>query len=113
MWIWLADFVGGADERDGEGRAGWGVWCIRDLEVVGMQNEKGKEKEKEERRGDRGKREEEVLMIYCWGEIVKEVLVILVCSSGQEWKTEGLRAVWFDAKGEGVIVGRAWKETVT
>lgn len=73
FWKYLTDFVGG-------GRAGFGVRCFREVEEGG----------------------EEVAKIYCWGEVVREVWLVLFIASHR--KVLGVGARWVDAGGEAVVV---------
>ena len=69
------DFVGG-------GRAGFGVRCFREMDEEGDG--------------------EEVAKIYCWGEVVREVWLLLFLASNR--KVLGAGATWIDAAGEAVVV---------
>lgn len=69
--------------------AGWWTWCVRELADLASPEEAGKKRE-------------EVAKIYCWGEIVGEVWLILFIASGGEVKRVGTR--WIDASGEAVVV---------
>ncbi|KAK0510889.1 hypothetical protein JMJ35_006441 [Cladonia borealis] len=75
FWKYLLDFVGG-------GRAGFGVRCFREMDEEG----------------------EEVAKIYCWGEVVREVWLLLFLASHR--KVLGAEAKWVDARGEVVVVMR-------
>ena len=83
FWTFLTEYIGG-------GRAGFGVRCFRENVV----NEEGKE----EGGG------EEVAKIYCWGEVVGEVWLLLFLASDR--KVIGAGAKWVDAGGEAVVVMR-------
>ena len=74
----------------GRGKAGWGVWCAR--EVVG-----------EEGKGGVG----EVWRVYCWGEVVREVYLLLYLASKRKVRGMGMR--WVDAEGK-EVVGMGWRE---
>lgn len=53
--------------------------------------------------GERGKRRgEEVVKVYCWGEVVGEMWLLLFIGSGRKIKGVGVR--WVDAGGEAVMV---------
>jgi hypothetical protein len=57
-----------------EGRAGWGVWCMREGETV---------------------------KVYCWGEVVREVWCMLFLGSHR--KINRVAARWIDSAGEVVV----------
>ena len=80
FWKYLLDFVGG-------GRAGFGVRCFREVD---------------EGVGGAGGGKEEVAKIYCWGEVVREVWLLLFLASNR--KVLGAGAKWVDAAGEVVVV---------
>lgn len=46
-------------------------------------------------------KQEEVLKIYCWGEIVAEVWLLIVI--GGKGKIKGLGSEWIDAEGKVVV----------
>lgn len=121
MWKFLTDFVG-------QGRAGWGVWC--ELSVLGPEWEPqvaGSKESVGEVGGDRvdgdkgrgdglsreeGGREEEenengkgkgrvMLKVYCWGEVVPHVYVVLFLATSRMVKGAG--ACWVDGAGEVVV----------
>jgi len=82
----------------GEGRAGWGTWCVREyVDVVREEiivNE-GKDV------GEGESRREEVAKIYCWGEVVGEIWLVLFLASSR--KVKGVGARWIDAGGQVVV----------
>lgn len=45
---------------------------------------------------------EELLKVYCWGEVVAEVWLIMYM--GGKRKIKGLGSEWIDARGEAVVV---------
>lgn len=67
FWDFLTKFVN-------EGRAGWGVWCMREGETV---------------------------KVYCWGEVVREVWCLLFLASHR--KINRVAARWVDSAGEAVV----------
>lgn len=81
FWTFLTQFIG-------SGRAGFGVRCFRE-NVVDENGESGGE---------------EVAKIYCWGEVVGEVWLLLFLASDR--KVIGAGAKWIDAGGEAVVVMR-------
>lgn len=60
----------------GKGGAGWGVWCTRDDDF-------------------------RMFRVYCWGEIVGHIYLLLYTAS--EGKVKGTGACWIDGQGETVI----------
>ena len=83
----MGQFVG---ER---GQAGWGTWCVREFVRVRDDGDDG---------GDEERRVEEVLKVYCWGEVVGEIWLLLFMASKREVKGVGAR--WVDAGGVAVVV---------
>lgn len=96
------------EEVVGSGRAGWGVWCL--IEKVGAGGDAGEEdvstcateegptgKEQEKAQGE----EMERVKVYCWGEVVKEIWLVLFLASGRHIKGRGAR--WVDSGGMSVI----------
>lgn len=77
FWGFLEQFVGG-------GRAGWGVWCSRGG---------GADGDGEGETGD--------LMVYCWGEVVRHVWLLLYTASRSKVRRMG--CWWVDGGGEVVV----------
>lgn len=121
MWKFLADFVG-------QGRAGWGVWC--ELSVLGpdwepqvarlkesvgevggdrVDGDKGRGDGLSREGGGGGEEEKEngegkgraMLKVYCWGEVVPHVYVVLFLATSRMVKGAG--ACWVDGAGEVVV----------
>ncbi|MCJ1458688.1 hypothetical protein MMC28_009062 [Mycoblastus sanguinarius] len=88
FWKFLTDFVG-------RGQAGWGIWCVREIQNP----EPWKDSDKENRTPGKTT---EVAKIYCWGEVVGEVWLVLFLASDRKVKRVGAR--WVDAGGEAVVV---------
>jgi len=105
----------------GEGRGGWGVWCV--WEGGGGRRgggEGGLAAGLEDGLADgdaasaamagaadrHGGRLEggEVVKVFCWGEIVGEIWILLFVASGR--RVKGVGARWVDAGGEAVVVMR-------
>ncbi|OBT84834.1 hypothetical protein VE02_07287 [Pseudogymnoascus sp. 03VT05] len=84
-WEFLREYIG-------RGKAGWGVWCVRHREHVGEGGEDG---------GHKTGSEGEQWRIYCWGEIVSEVYLLLYLASSRRIRSAG--ACWFDGGGECVV----------
>ncbi|KFY28454.1 hypothetical protein V493_02929 [Pseudogymnoascus sp. VKM F-4281 (FW-2241)] len=57
-WEFLREYIG-------RGKAGWGVWCVRNGGHVGEGGDGGRQLQKMEPEGEQWR-------IYCWGEIVSE-----------------------------------------
>ncbi|CAD6570543.1 MAG: hypothetical protein ASARMPRED_003777 [Alectoria sarmentosa] len=89
FWDYLTKFVGCA-------QAGWGTWCIRENEETVHTKESDKENHAAQHR--------EVVKIYCWGEVVGEIWLLLFIASGRMVK--GVGAQWVDAGGVAVFVMR-------
>ena len=89
FWDFLTKFVGC-------GQAGWGTWCI--WEGQGPIHPKDSDKENHE------PQPREVVKIYCWGEVVGEIWLLLFIASGRKVKEVG--AQWVDAGGVAVVVMR-------
>lgn len=51
---------------------------------------------------DMSGKQEEVVRIYCWGEVVGEIWVLLFMASSRKVKGAGAR--WIDAGGEVVVI---------
>ena len=87
FWQFLAVFIS-------EGRAGWGVWCSMELESNRQNTGSNKENKDPDVR-------EEVVKVYCWGEVVGEMWLVLFLASAR--KVRGVGARWIDAQGETMI----------
>ena len=85
-WKFLHEFVG-------RGRAGWGVWCIREL----LDKRKPDNSDKE----NQSPGQEEFAKIYCWGEVLGEVYLMIFVAAGKSLRTGGAR--WIDAGGDVVV----------
>ncbi|KFY06660.1 hypothetical protein V492_07864 [Pseudogymnoascus sp. VKM F-4246] len=86
-WQFLREYIG-------RGKAGWGVWCVKDGGRTGEGGEG-------ERQLQRGASEGEQWRIYCWGEIVSEVYLLIYLASSRRVRSAG--ACWFDGGGECVV----------
>lgn len=79
FWQFLQKFVGG-------GSAGWGVWCTRcddESEHIPQQTSLG------------------TVKVFCWGEVVKHVYLMLYVASKSQVRKLGLQ--WVDSGGEAVV----------
>ncbi|KAF2860848.1 hypothetical protein K470DRAFT_216319 [Piedraia hortae CBS 480.64] len=73
FWLFLVNFVG-------QGKAGWGVWCRRETQSS----------------SDLG-----TVKVYCWGELVRHIYLLLYVASNSKVKKLGLK--WVDAEGKVVV----------
>lgn len=89
FWDYLSLFVG-------RGQAGWGTWCVRETPAP-VRAADGDEENRVPRHG-------EAVKVYCWGEVVGEIWLLLFIASGRGVKGTGAR--WVDAGGVAVIVMR-------
>ncbi|KAG8530745.1 uncharacterized protein KY384_004102 [Bacidia gigantensis] len=96
VWRWLEDYVG-------NGKAGWGVMCVREMA------EKLENRSNEKEKLILGP-QEEVLKVYCWGEMVKEILLVIFAAGGNVWKGKGLNAKWIDSLGQVAVVATREKK---
>ena len=87
FWHFLTQFIE-------EGRAGWGVWCSREFLSDTGQTGSGTE-------NTDTTVSEEAIRLYCWGELVGEIWVLLFIAS--ERKIQGTGARWLDAS-QGIVV---------
>ncbi|MCJ1414834.1 hypothetical protein MMC32_001163 [Xylographa parallela] len=88
FWEFLAQFIG-------EGRAGWGVWAEKfSSKSPAMDREPLLE-------GEPRDGEAEIVRVYCWGEVVGYIYILLFMGSHR--KIRGMGAMWVDAGGEVVV----------
>ena len=90
FWDFLGKFVG-------QGQAGFGTRCFREMVDVGSGRETGSDKENH----NPGK-QEEIAKIYCFGEVVGEIWIVLFLAT--ERRIKGVGAKWIDAAGEAVVI---------
>ena len=74
------------DRTVGKGNAGWGVWCARDGEATTV---------------DLDQTSLGTVKVFCWGEIVRHVYLLLYVASRSKVKKLGLQ--WIDAEGTVVV----------
>ncbi|KAL5347466.1 hypothetical protein ACLOAV_007778 [Pseudogymnoascus australis] len=88
-WEFLREYIG-------RGKAGWGVWCVREGggAHIGEGSEDGGQLQKLGSEGEQWR-------IYCWGEIVSEVYLLLYLASSRRIRSAG--ACWYDGGGECVV----------
>lgn len=96
----------------GEGRAGWGVWCERYADrweatsagenlaenVVANAVDRTRESRGRECEASPGN---ELVRVYCWGEVVPHLYLVLFMATDRRIKGQG--AAWIDASGKEVI----------
>ena len=87
FWKFLAEFIG-------HNQAGWGTWCVRETQEPVRVGDSDKENHAPQPR--------EVVKVYCWGEVVGEVWLLLFIGVGTKFKKIGAR--WVDAGGVAVVV---------
>lgn len=95
LWRFLEQTVG-------IGSAGWGVWCYRMSEgdeVEGSGSGDGSRDVEAGGVGDRARLG--FLKVYCWGEVVKHVYLLLYSGSLSRVRKMGLQ--WIDAEGKVVV----------
>ncbi|MCJ1474363.1 hypothetical protein MMC13_003021 [Lambiella insularis] len=106
FWKFLEDYVS-------EGRFGWGVWCEKspvvadprsDYEVRGAPHGAGKGVVDEQQ-----PLRDEILKVYCWGEVVGHIYIVLLMANNRKVKTMNVQ--WLDASGE--VVVRMKNDTTT
>lgn len=86
FWRFLEQTVGG-------GRAGWGVWCSR-----GGYNEDGGREGGGESGPGGGLG---IVKVFCWGEVVRHVYLLLYVASKSQVRKLGLQ--WIDGAGEVIV----------
>ena len=97
MWRFLTDFIG-------RGKAGWNVWCVRELE-----NKASAASDSSDKENKAPPVQEEVLRVFCWGEIIREVFLVLFVAGVNDKKNKGAgQAKWVDSgqKIVGTVKGR-------
>ena len=102
FWVYLNDFVG-------RGQAGWGTWCVREVQRLDDQSlgvptsrESDKENQVQAQAQAPTQQQGDVVKIYCWGEVVGEVWMLLFIASKRDIKGVGAR--WVDAGGVPVVL---------
>jgi hypothetical protein len=98
FWRFLEKYVG-------DGRAGWGVWVSRTVEMGHgsvMENEGAAGVGVGELRDNNV--EVEIVRVYCWGEVVGYVWLVVTIASHRQVKGSG--CCWVDG-GEQVIIRMA------
>ncbi|MCJ1401921.1 hypothetical protein MMC11_005138 [Xylographa trunciseda] len=88
FWEFLVQFIS-------EGRAGWGVWAEKFQTERSMMNGEAAPE------GQTQVAENEIVRVYCWGEVVGYIYILLFMGSHRKIKQMGAR--WVDAGGEVVI----------
>ncbi|MCJ1393596.1 hypothetical protein MMC18_006471 [Xylographa bjoerkii] len=88
FWEFLEQFIR-------EGRAGWGVWAEKFTEKRRMINEEVALE------GESRDVDDEIVKVYCWGEVVGYIYILLFMGSHR--KIKGMDAMWVDAGGNVVV----------
>ena len=89
FWKVLTDLIGA-------GKAG----CIGHVYCTWEKAEKAAASSSEKENHSPGN--EQVALIYCWGEVILEIFLLIYTASGNEMKTKGLQASWIDAEGNAI-----------
>ena len=84
------------------GRAGWGTWCVRETPPERARRDSDKENEEQSHKAPQ--QQGEVVKVYCWGEVVAEMWLMLFI--GSERCIKGVGARWVDADGVAVVCMR-------
>ena len=83
------------------GRAGWGTWCVRETSEHSTRARSDSDKENQEQSHEVSRQQAEVVKVYCWGEVVGEIWLMLFIGSRRAIKRVG--AKWIDAGGVAVV----------
>lgn len=84
------------------GQAGWGTWCVREFREGGGGDGDG-DGDEEGNHGMASRQPmEEIVKVYCWGEVVGEIWLLLWV--GSKRKVDGVGARWVDAGGVAVVM---------
>ena len=94
LWVFLDDLIT-------TGRAGWGTWCVRETPEQSPRAGRDSDKENEEQSHTVPQPQGEVVKVYCWGEVVGEIWLMLFI--GSERAIKGVGAKWVDAGGVAVL----------
>lgn len=104
LWRYLMEYVG-------EGKAGWGVRCARETippakeaSSGGPRRGGGGGSDKENVTpggGDELERTVDVALIYCWGEVIEHVWLVLFLAG--KHRVRGVGARWIDSAGQVVV----------
>ena len=87
FWVFLQSNIG-------SGVSGWGIWCLRENEMIENEGEGSEEsREKEHELG--------TVKIFCWGEVVGHVW--LLCYVASQARLKRVESQWVDADGDIVI----------
>lgn len=81
---------------------GWGVWCCRgeaEADAEAHQDD-GDGYSRKVGEGEPGGGED-MVKVFCWGEVVKEIYLLLYVASKSRVRKAGLR--WVDGRGEVVV----------
>ena len=84
LWTTLDDWIT-------RGKAGWGVWCARGLDSNGNRNQA---------EGDAGVKKEDVVKLWCFGEVIREIFLVLYIGGVNRKENPGSLAEWIDSNGD-------------
>ncbi|KAI9701916.1 MAG: hypothetical protein M1836_001260 [Candelina mexicana] len=90
FWAFLQDLIS-------DGRAGWGVWCTK----AGDGKDGSTGDEEGRCSAGHGVKECSVVRVYCWGEIVGHVYLVIFLASNRKIKGAGAR--WIGSGGDVVV----------
>ena len=91
----MGEFVGD------NGQAGWGTWCVREFQEAAVRSDEDGDEEENLLVAPPPQHYTEVVKIYCWGEVVGEIWLLLFIASKR--KVKGVGAKWVDAGGVAVV----------
>lgn len=84
----------------GTGKAGWGVWCSRGTEAS-LCSQSSQQRAGPTDQGSGPELQFGPVRVFCWGEIVKHIYLLLFVASNSKVRKLGLQ--WIDAQGTVVI----------
>jgi len=87
FWVFLQSNIG-------SGVSGWGIWCLRENDATGIEDEGVAEGEEKEH-------ELGIVKVFCWGEVVGHVW--LLCYVASQARLKRVESQWVDADGDVVI----------
>ena len=99
FWTFLEKFLH-------SGAAGWGVWCTRENgDEIRFSSDPSPAESKLENHPPCSRRTDTqglgAVRVYCWGEIVEHIYLLLYVASSSKVRKHGLR--WVDAEGKVVV----------
>ncbi|KAL8926869.1 MAG: hypothetical protein Q9208_002678 [Pyrenodesmia sp. 3 TL-2023] len=94
MWAFLKSCIEG-------GRVGWATWAVFEEGEAPEFSEGGRNNGDVRGAGRAGRDDDGEVKVYCWGEIVAEVYIVLVLATNRQVNKRG--AQWIDAAGNVVV----------